>query len=78
MRRALTTSLNPRLNPPEGEVQPQDLRSKVFVYGRAHPHKSDKLPFMSILNYDDVLGRIVLLPMDENGERKQATISAHV
>ena len=33
---------------------------------------------MSILNFDDLLGRTFLLPIDENGERKQATISDHV
>ena len=33
---------------------------------------------MSVINFDDLLGRTVLLPMDENGERKRATISDHV
>ena len=33
---------------------------------------------MSIINFDDLLGRTFLLPMDENGERKRATISEHV
>ena len=33
---------------------------------------------MSIINLDDLLGRTFLLPMDENGERKRATISEHV
>ena len=33
---------------------------------------------MSITNFDDLLGRTFLLPMDENGEKKRATISAHV
>ena len=35
-------------------------------------------PPMSIINLDDLLGRTFLLPMDENGERKRATISEHV
>ena len=35
-------------------------------------------PPMSIINFDDLLGRTFLLPMDENGERKRATISEHV
>ena len=33
---------------------------------------------MSIINFDDLLGRPFLLPMDENGDRKWATISDHV
>ena len=33
---------------------------------------------MSIINFDDLLGRMFLLPVDENGERKRATISEHV
>ena len=33
---------------------------------------------MSTINFDDFWGRISLLPMDENGERKRATISDHV
>ena len=37
-----------------------------------------QIPPMSIINFDDLLGRTFLLPMDENGERKRATISDHV
>ena len=66
------------VNPWEGDDQPQDLRSEVFVYGRPHPDGSDKPSPTSILNFDDLSGRTFLLPMDENGERKQATISDHV
>ena len=33
---------------------------------------------MSTINFDDLLGRTFLLPMDENGERKRAAISDHV
>ena len=33
---------------------------------------------MSIINFSDLLGRTFLLPLDENGERKRATISEHV
>ena len=50
----------------------------VFVYGRPNPDGSDNTPPMSIINFDDLLGRIFLLPMDENGERKRPTISEHV
>ena len=53
------TSPNLRLDPPQGEDQPHDLTSDVFVYGRPN------------------LGSTFLLPMDENGERKRATISKH-
>ena len=42
------------------------------------PEQLDNPPPMSIINYDDLLGRTFLLPMDENGERKRATISDHV
>ena len=72
------TSPNLRLDPPKGEDQPHDLTSDVFVYGRPNPDESDNTPPMSIINFDDLLGRTFLLPMDENGERKRATISEHV
>ena len=77
-RSANKTSPNLRLDPPKGEDQPQDLISDVFVYGRPNPDGSDNTPHMSIINLDDLLGRTFLLPMDENGERKRATISEHV
>ena len=50
----------------------------MFAYGRPHPEGSEEPPPMSISQFDDLLGRPVLLPLDENGERKQATISDHV
>ena len=74
----IKTSPNLRLDPPKGEDQPQDLTSDVSVYGRPNPAGSDNTPPMSIINFDDLLGRTFLLPMDENGERKRATISEHV
>ena len=55
------------MDPPQGEDQPQDLTSDVFVYGRPNPDGTDNTPPMSIINFDD-----------ENGERKRATISEHV
>ena len=70
------TSPNLRLDPPKGEDQPQDVTSDVFVYGRPNPAGSDNTPPMSIINFDDLMGRTFLLPMKENGER--ATISEHV
>ena len=66
------------LDPPQGEDQRQDLTSDVFVYGRSHPDGSEDTPPMPIINFDDLLVRMFLLPMDENGERKRATISDHV
>ena len=47
-------------------------------WGGHDPNGSDNPPLMSIINLDDLLGRTFLLPMDENGERKRATISEHV
>ena len=78
VRSATKTSPDHRLDPPKGEDQPQDLTSDVFVYGKPNPDGSDNPPPMSIINFDDLLGRTFLLPMDENGERKRATISEHV
>ena len=63
-------SPNLRLDPPKGEDQPQDLTSDVFVYGRPNPDGSDNTPPMSIINFDDLLGRTFLLPMDENGRER--------
>ena len=78
VRSATKTSLNLRLEPPQGEDQPQDWTSDVLVYGRSHPDRSEDTPPMSIINFDDLLGRVFLLPVDENGERKRATIYNHV
>ena len=78
VRSATKTSPNLRLDPPKGEDQPQDLTSDVFVYGRPNPDGSDNIRSMSIIIFDDLLGRTFLLPMDENGERKRATIPEHV
>ena len=52
----------------------------MLVYGRPNPpnpEEFDNTPPMSIIHFDDLLGRTFLLPMDENGERKRATISEH-
>ena len=40
-----------RPNEPEGEDQPQDLRSEVLVYDRPHPDGSEEPSPMSILNF---------------------------
>ena len=47
-------------------------------WGGHDPNGPDNPPPMPIINLDDLLGSIFLLPMDENGERKRATISEHV
>ena len=78
VRSVTKTSPNLRLDPPKGEDQPQDLTSDVFVYGRTHQDGSENNPPMSVINFDDLLGRTFLLPMDENGVKKRATISDHV
>ena len=78
VRSATKTSPSLRLDPLKGEDQQQDLTSDVFVCGRPNPDGSGNTPPMSIINFDDLLGRTFLLPMDENGERKRATISEHV
>ena len=62
------TSPTIRLVPPQGEDQPHDLISDVFVYGRSNLDASD----------NDFSGRPFLLPLDENGERKRAIIYKHV
>ena len=72
------TSPHLRLDPPQGEDQPHDLTSDVFVYGRPNLDESDNTPTISIIHFDDFLGSTFFLPMDENGERKRATISKHV
>ena len=77
VRSANKTSPSLRLNPSKEEDQPQDLTSELFFYGRPHPDGSEEPPLMSTINFDDLLGRMVLLPTDENGERKRATISDH-
>ena len=56
VRSAIKTSPNLRLNQPEGEDQPQDLSSEVFVYGRPHPDGSEEPPHMSIISFDDLPG----------------------
>ena len=78
VRSARKPSSNLRLDPPQGEDQPQDLTSDVLVYGRSHPDGSEDIPPMSTINIGDLLGRIFLLPMDENGEIKRTTISDQI
>ena len=70
VRSATRTSSKLRLDPPKGEDQPQDLTSDVF-YGRSHPDGSEDTPPMSTINFNDLLGRTFLLPMDEMGREKE-------
>ena len=75
------TSPSLRLDTPKGEDQPHDLTADALVYGRPNPSNPDEIdntPPMSIIHFDDLLGRTFLLPMDENGERTRATISEQV
>ena len=72
------TSLTLRLVPPQGEDQPHDLTSDVFVYGRPNLDDSDNTTLLSIINFDDLLGSTFLQPMEANGERKRATTPKHV
>ena len=60
------------------EKHPIGHKTSEVDWGDHDPNGPDNPPPMSIINLDDLLGRTFLLPMDENGERKRATISEHV
>ena len=60
------------------ETHPTGHKNSEVDWGGHDPNGPDNPPPMSIINLDDLLGRTFLLPMDENGERKRATISEHV
>ena len=60
------------------ETHPTGHKTSEVDWGGHDLNGSDNPPPMSIINLDDLLGRTFLLPMDENGERKKATISEHV
>ena len=60
------------------ETHPTGHKTSEVDWGGHDPNGPDNPPPMSIINLDDLLGIIFLLPMDENGERKRATISEHV
>ena len=60
------------------EKHPTGHKTSEVEWGGHDPNGPDNPPPMSIINLDDLLGSIFLLPMDENGERKRATISEHV
>ena len=60
------------------EKHPTGHKTSEVDWGGHDPNGPDNPPPMSIINLDDLLGRTFLLPMDENGEGKRATISEHV
>ena len=60
------------------ETHPTGHKTSEVDWGGHDPNGSDNPPAMSIINLDDLLGRTFLLPMDENGERKRATIYENV
>ena len=68
----------PMANWEGNEKHPTGHKTSEVDWGGHDPNGPDNPPPMSIINLDDLLGRTFLLPMDENGERKRATISEHV
>ena len=60
------------------ETHPTGHKTSEVDWGGHDPNGPDNPPPMSIINLDDLLGRTFLQPIDENGERKRATISEHV
>ena len=73
-----TSCGNPMANWQGHEKHPTGHKASEVDWGGHDPNGSDSPPPMPIINLDDLLGSIFLLPMDENGERKRATISEHV
>ena len=60
------------------EKHPTGHKTSEVDWGGHDPNGSDNPPPISIINLDDLLGRTFLLPMDENGKRKRATIYENV
>ena len=73
-----TPHVDPMANWQGHEKHPTGHKTSEVDWGGHDPKQLDNPPPMSIINLDDLLGRTFLLPMDENGERKRATISEHV
>ena len=73
-----TSCGHPMANWQGHETHPTGHKTSEVDWGGQDPNGSDNPSPMSIINLDDLLGRTFLLPMDENGERKRATISEHV
>ena len=73
-----TSCGHPMANWQGHETHPTGHKTSEVDWGGHDPNGPDNPPPMSIINLDDLLGRTFLLPMDENGERKRATIYEHV
>ena len=73
-----TSCGHPMANWQGHETHPTGHKTSEVDWGGHDPNGSDNPPPMSIINLDDLLGRTFLIPMDENGERKRATISEHL
>ena len=73
-----TSCGHPMANWQGHETHPTGHKTSEVDWGGHDPNGSDNPPPMSIINLDDLLGRTFLLPMDENGERKMATIYENV
>ena len=73
-----TSCGHPMANWQGHETHPTGHKTSEVDLGGHDPNGPDNSPPMSIINLDDLLGRTFLLPMDENGEKKRATISEHV
>ena len=73
-----TSCGHPMANWQGHETHPTVHKTSEVDWGGHDPNGSDNAPPMSIINLDDLLGRTFLIPMDENGERKRATIFEHV
>ena len=73
-----TSCGHPMANWQGHETHPTGQKTSEVDWGGHDPNGPDNPPPMSIINLDDLLGRTFLLPMEENGERKRATISEHV
>ena len=73
-----TSCGHPMANWQGHETHPTGHKTSEVDWGGHDPNGSDNPPPISIINLDDLLGRTFLLPMDENGERKRATIYENV
>ena len=73
-----TSCGHPMANWQGHETHPTGHKTSEVDWSGHDPNGSHNPSLMSIINLDDLLGRTFLLPMDENGERKRATISEHV
>ena len=73
-----TSCGHPMANWQGHETHPTGHKTSEVDWGGHDPNGPDNPSLMSIINLDDLLGRTFLLPMDENGERKRATIFEHV